>query len=131
MRIEEGLEALQRADLIPDDLYTVKIISVKDVVMKKLNNKPGCVAKLEIVEAQDPSNNVPEILGRVLDYWLVGKTRAGLRRLLEHLKQTNEGFDGNVPGGDTANLVELTFKARITSSENPNTNEWENRAIPL
>lgn len=131
MKIEDGLEALQKSELIPDDIYDAKIIGVKDVIMRKLGGKVGCVATFELESAQEAANNVPEVIGRTVDYWLVGKSRYGLRRLLEHMKQNIDGFDGNVPGGDTANLAGYKIKIRISSSQNPNTEEWENRATPL
>ena len=124
MKIEEGLDALQRAELIPDDVYTVTIAAVKDVNMVKFNNKPGCVAKCEITAADDAANNVPEIVGRSVDYWLVGRNARGLRRLLEHLDLET------VPGGDTANLVGLEFKGRISSWEDKD-GEWKNQISPL
>lgn len=123
MKVNEGLDALQKADLIPDDIYEVEIVACKDVTMKKHNNKPGCVAKLTITSAEDPANNVPEVLGRTVDYWLVGKRSTGLQRVLEHL-----GYD-EVPGGDTVGLVGEKLKGRITSYEYQGT--WENQFSPL
>ena len=126
MIIQEGLDALQKAELIPDDVYTVKIVAVKDVKMPTYNNKQGCVAKCEIVAADDPANNVPEIQGRLIDYWLVGRSPKGLRLLLAHLDLTMDALKG-----DTANLAGLTFKGRISSWEDPKDEEWKNQLNPL
>ena len=123
MKVAEGREALAKADLIPEGDYTLEIISVKDIEMKKYNDKPGSVAKVKIKEADDVENSIPEIIGRVFDYWLVGKNSRNLRLLLQHL-----GLD-ETPGGDTMNLKGIVFKGRVTSWKD-NKEEWNNQVRP-
>ena len=123
MKVAEGREALAKADLIPEGDYTLEIISVKDVEMKKYNDKPGSVAKVKIIEAEDAENDIPEIIGRVFDHWLVGKNSRNLRLLLQHL-----GLD-ETPGGDTLNFKGMTFKGRVSSWKD-NKEEWNNQVRP-
>lgn len=124
MQVTEGREALAKADLVPEGNYTLEIVGVEDVVMKKYNNKDGSVGKVRITEAEDAENNVPEILGRAFDYWLVGKNSRGLRMLLQHLDLDS------VPEGDTLNLKGLTFRGRVSSWKDKN-DEWQNQVRPL
>ena len=123
MQINEGREALAKADLIPDGDYTLLIKSVKDVKMKKYGGKEGSVSKVEIIEADDPANDVPEVIGRVFDFWLVGKNTRSLRLLLQHLNLDE------VPDGDTMNLSGVSFKGRITSWQGDD-GEWNNSVRP-
>lgn len=123
MEVTEGREALAKADLIPVGEYTLEIVGVEDMEMKKYPGKKGSVAKTRITEAEDVENNVPEVIGRAIDYWLIGKNTRGLRMLLQHL-----GLD-EVPGGDTINLKGIIFKGKVTSWQDKN-EEWQNQVRP-
>ncbi len=105
MQVTEGREALAKADLVPEGNYTLEIVGVDDVIMKKQNNKPGSVTKVRITEAEDVENNIPEIIGRAFDFWLIGKNTRGLRMLLQHLDLDE------TPGGDTLNFKGIKFQA--------------------
>jgi hypothetical protein len=123
LQVTEGREALAKADLIPDGVYTLNITDVEDVPMKKYGGKIGSVAKVRINEADDAENDVPEVIGRTFNYWLVGANSRNLRMLLQHLDLEE------VPGGDTLNLKGTTFKGRVSSWKNDK-GEWQNQVRP-
>ncbi len=123
MQVAQGREALAKADLVPEGDYTLDIVGVEDVIMKKLDNKPGSVAKVRITEADDAENDIPEIIGRAFDYWLVGKNSRGLRMLLQHMDLDE------TPGGDTLNLKGMSFKGRVSSWKDSK-DEWQNQVRP-
>ncbi len=122
MQVTDGREALAKADLIPEGNYTLEIVGVEDVDMKKYS-KQGSVAKVRITEAEDVENQIPEVIGRAFDYWLIGKNTRGLRMLLQHLDLDE------CPGADTKNLKDLTFQGRVSSWKNKD-EEWNNQVRP-
>lgn len=122
MQVTDGREALAKADLIPEGNYTLEIVGVEDVDMKKYNKK-GSVAKVRITEAEDAENQIPEIIGRAFDYWLIGKNSRGLRMLLQHLDLDE------TPGQDTINLKGISFQGRVSGWKN-NQDEWNNQVRP-
>ena len=70
-------------------------------------------------------NNVPQVIGRRLDYWLVGQGgKQGVKLLIEHkvINDPEGGWEDGIPIGpdgtrDTQNLVGVTYKARVGSYE--------------
>lgn len=123
MQVSAGREELAKADLLPEGNYTLVISRVEDVEMKKYPGKTGSIAKCRITEAEDEENNVPEIIGRALDYWLIGKNNRGLRMLLQHLDLDE------TPDGDTKGFESLSFKGHVSSWKDAK-DEWQNQVRP-
>lgn len=128
MQVNEGLDALQRAELVPDDTYELKIVRVRDERPKDSQDPTGfqpswSVASCEVLSADDPLNNIEQFIGRRLDYWLIGQGgKQGVKLICEHKVQNDPGggWEDGIPANehgerDTQNLVGVTFKARVGS----------------
>jgi len=129
MEINEGLDALQRAELVGDDDYDLRIVEVRE---ETPNGEVGPewtpgwgVASCEIIAANDPLNNNPETIGRRVDYWLFNRYgTVGLRMLIQHkhMFDPEGGWDQGIPRDSeghrlTTNLVGVEFTAKVTSKQ--------------
>lgn len=130
MEVKDGLDALQRAELVPDDTYDMRIVKIRDERPKDGQDpatfQPSwSIASCEIVKAEDPMCDVDQVIGRRLDYWLIGQGgHRGLTVLLLHKHQSDPdgGWDQGIPADmngdrDTKNLVGVEFRARVGSYE--------------
>lgn len=137
MEVNEGIDALQKAEMIPDGIYELEMGRIRDEKEPDdwdgITNGPfkpsWCASSPEIVGIEDPEAlkllgiNPDEIMGRRVDFWLAGKFgKSNLRRLLLHKQQTDPqgGWEDGIPlNADgrrlTQNLAGVRFKANVFS----------------
>lgn len=147
MRVSNtDIGSILNADLVPDEIYTFKIIKVKDQQPPE-DHDPSVEfepawsnAMCQIEAADDPALNTEEFIGRRLTLWLLSTgrfPRRGLNSLIKHkcVYAPGEGWEEGLPkdeagNQDTSNLEGVTFKGKVRRYKKKN-NEWEQEIRPL
>ena len=131
MIINEGLEEIRKADMIPGDVYRLKMSKPRSESPPEGSSPEAvasfvpkwCVVDCKIVSAKDPLNNDPKVIGREVAYWLMS-SRTGLEDLAKFLEakaveepggKWADGIPKNVQGvRSTDNLDGVEFWCKIT-----------------
>lgn len=147
MEVKEGLEALQAEDMIPKDVYKLRIRRIKEARPPEGTNPEEfestySIAECELLKARDAANNDPKILGRRVDYWLIGDPKYGGRRglmsllLHKHLYDPEGGWVHGIPEDEmgrrlTTNLTGTEFNATVQPYQKKDSTEWGYAVYPI